>query len=157
MPRNGGRSSRSSGSGRNEDVLAQWPALLLSGGPPRDLACRAAALQFHTAHAAYPRPPPSMPEQDLSLRMNDSMKWQVGRVTITQLIEIETVGGKEYILPQATPEALREIEWLRPRFADLALEIFPREQQTPEALGALQKADAEKWWPIIKEAGITAE
>jgi glyoxylase-like metal-dependent hydrolase (beta-lactamase superfamily II) len=46
------------------------------------------------------------------------MKWQVGRVTITQLIEIETVGGKEYILPQATPEALREIEWLRPRFAD---------------------------------------
>jgi len=45
----------------------------------------------------------------------------------------------------------------RSRFADLALEIFPREQQTPEALGALQKADAEKWWPIIKEAGIKAE
>jgi len=42
--------------------------------------------------------------------MNDSMKWQVGRVTITQLIEIETIGGKEYILPQATPEALREID-----------------------------------------------
>jgi tripartite-type tricarboxylate transporter receptor subunit TctC len=45
----------------------------------------------------------------------------------------------------------------RSRFADLALEIFPREQQTPEALGALQKADAEKWWPIIKEAGIKVE
>jgi hypothetical protein len=28
---------------------------------------------------------------------------------------------------------------------------------TPEALGALVKADAEKWWPIIKEAGIKAE
>jgi tripartite-type tricarboxylate transporter receptor subunit TctC len=43
------------------------------------------------------------------------------------------------------------------RLADLGLEIFPREQQTPEALGALQKADAEKWWPIIKELGIKAE
>jgi tripartite-type tricarboxylate transporter receptor subunit TctC len=45
----------------------------------------------------------------------------------------------------------------RSRFADLGLEIFPREQQTPQALGALVKADAEKWWPIIKELGIKAE
>jgi hypothetical protein len=37
------------------------------------------------------------------------------------------------------------------------MEIFPREQQTPEALGALQKADTEKWWPIIKQFGIKAE
>jgi hypothetical protein len=29
--------------------------------------------------------------------------------------------------------------------------------QTPEALGALVKADAEKWWPIIKEFGIKRE
>jgi hypothetical protein len=36
-------------------------------------------------------------------------------------------------------------------------EIFPREQQTPEALGAFQKAQIEKWWPIIKELGIKAE
>jgi tripartite-type tricarboxylate transporter receptor subunit TctC len=43
------------------------------------------------------------------------------------------------------------------RLADLGLEIFPREQQTPEVLGALVKADAEKWWPIIKEFGIKAE
>jgi tripartite-type tricarboxylate transporter receptor subunit TctC len=33
---------------------------------------------------------------------------------------------------------------------------YPREQQTPEALAALQKAEIEKWWPIIKEAGINA-
>jgi tripartite-type tricarboxylate transporter receptor subunit TctC len=39
----------------------------------------------------------------------------------------------------------------------LGLEIFPREQQTPEALGALQKAEAEKWWPVIKELGIKAQ
>jgi tripartite-type tricarboxylate transporter receptor subunit TctC len=46
---------------------------------------------------------------------------------------------------------------VRSRFVDLGLEIFPREQQTPEALGALVKADAEKWWPIIKALGIKAE
>jgi tripartite-type tricarboxylate transporter receptor subunit TctC len=36
-------------------------------------------------------------------------------------------------------------------------EIPPRERQTPEALGAYQKAEIEKWWPIIKAAGIRAE
>jgi tripartite-type tricarboxylate transporter receptor subunit TctC len=43
------------------------------------------------------------------------------------------------------------------RLADLGYEIFPRERQTPEALGAIVKADAEKWWPIIKESGIKAQ
>jgi hypothetical protein len=43
------------------------------------------------------------------------------------------------------------------RLADLGQEIFPPDQQTPEALGALQKAEIDKWWPIIKEAGIKAE
>jgi tripartite-type tricarboxylate transporter receptor subunit TctC len=43
---------------------------------------------------------------------------------------------------------------VRARLGDLGLEIFPREQQTPEALRALQMAEIEKWWPIIKEAGI---
>jgi tripartite-type tricarboxylate transporter receptor subunit TctC len=46
---------------------------------------------------------------------------------------------------------------VRSRLVDLGMEVFPREQQTPEALGALAKADAEKWWPIIKELGIKAQ
>jgi tripartite-type tricarboxylate transporter receptor subunit TctC len=46
---------------------------------------------------------------------------------------------------------------VRSRFAELGYEVFPRERQTPETLAALQKADAEKWWPIIKEFGIKAE
>jgi hypothetical protein len=46
---------------------------------------------------------------------------------------------------------------VRTRLADLGLLIVPREQQTPEALRAFQKAEIEKWWPIIKEAGIKAE
>jgi len=40
------------------------------------------------------------------------------------------------------------------RLADLGQEIPRREQQSPEALGAFHKAEIEKWWPIIKAAGI---
>jgi tripartite-type tricarboxylate transporter receptor subunit TctC len=46
---------------------------------------------------------------------------------------------------------------LRARLADLGQEIFPLEQRTPEALGAYHKAEIEKWWPIIKAAGIKVE
>jgi tripartite-type tricarboxylate transporter receptor subunit TctC len=40
------------------------------------------------------------------------------------------------------------------RFADLGLDIASREQQTPEGLAAFNKAEIEKWWPIIKAANI---
>ena len=43
------------------------------------------------------------------------------------------------------------------RFKDAGQSIWPREQQTPEALAAFQKAEIEKWWPIIKAAGIKVE
>jgi tripartite-type tricarboxylate transporter receptor subunit TctC len=46
---------------------------------------------------------------------------------------------------------------VRARLADLGQEIFPHERQTPEALGAFQRAEIEKWWPIIKAAGIKGE
>jgi tripartite-type tricarboxylate transporter receptor subunit TctC len=45
----------------------------------------------------------------------------------------------------------------RQKLLDLAQVIYPREQQTPQALHAFQKAEIEKWWPIIKAAGIKAE
>jgi tripartite-type tricarboxylate transporter receptor subunit TctC len=46
---------------------------------------------------------------------------------------------------------------VRTRIAEQGLEIPVREQQTPEALAAFHKAEIEKWWPIVKAAGIKPE
>ena len=59
-------------------------------------------------------------------------------------------------LNSAMVEALAEPS-VRARFTELWLDVASREQQTPEGLAAFQKAEIEKWWPIIKEAGIQAQ
>jgi tripartite-type tricarboxylate transporter receptor subunit TctC len=46
---------------------------------------------------------------------------------------------------------------VRRRLADIGQDIFPSEQQTPQALAVYQKAEIEKWWPIVKDANIKAE
>jgi len=46
---------------------------------------------------------------------------------------------------------------VRQRFADLGIQMTPIDQQSPEALRAYQKAEAERWWPIIKAANIKVE
>jgi tripartite-type tricarboxylate transporter receptor subunit TctC len=45
----------------------------------------------------------------------------------------------------------------RKKLTNLAQNIFPRAQQTPEALYTFQKSEVEKWYPIIKAAGIKAQ
>jgi tripartite-type tricarboxylate transporter receptor subunit TctC len=46
---------------------------------------------------------------------------------------------------------------VRARFAELGLDVASRDQQTPEGLAAFHKAEIEKWWPVIKDAGIKAQ
>jgi glyoxylase-like metal-dependent hydrolase (beta-lactamase superfamily II) len=45
------------------------------------------------------------------------MKWKVGVVTITKIVEIEGAGGTKFLLPQASPDRVREMDWLIPRYA----------------------------------------
>src|SRR5260370_13921585 len=47
-----------------------------------------------------------------------TMKWQIGDVTVTKIVELEVTGGSRFILPQATREAVLPIGWLQPDFAD---------------------------------------
>jgi len=59
-------------------------------------------------------------------------------------------------LNSAIVEALADPA-VRSRLADLGHEFFPRDQMTPQALAAFQKAEIAKWWPIIKAANIKGE
>jgi tripartite-type tricarboxylate transporter receptor subunit TctC len=71
-------------------------------------------------------------------------------------------------VPKGTPRAIVEklndavVQALahpsvQQRLHDLGHEIFPREQQTPEGTAAFQKAEIERWWPVIRAANIRAE
>jgi len=59
-------------------------------------------------------------------------------------------------LNAAVVEALADPA-VRKRLEELGQDIPTREQQTPEVLFAHHKAEIEKWWPIIKTAGIKGE
>ena len=63
-------------------------------------------------------------------------QWQIGKVKITRVIEMEVKGGSRFILPQATREAVQPIEWLQPHFADeegnLIMSIHALIVETPD-------------------------
>ena len=59
-------------------------------------------------------------------------------------------------LNAAVVEALADPK-VRQQLTDLGQVIPPRDQQTPEALAAHQKAEIEKWWPIVKAANMKGE
>jgi glyoxylase-like metal-dependent hydrolase (beta-lactamase superfamily II) len=64
------------------------------------------------------------------------MKWKIGDVTVTKVVELEMAGGSRFLLPQATREAVLPIAWLRPHFADdegrLRLSIHSFVVETPD-------------------------
>jgi glyoxylase-like metal-dependent hydrolase (beta-lactamase superfamily II) len=64
------------------------------------------------------------------------MRWNIGKVSVTKVVELEMTGGSRFLLPQATPEAVRDIPWLIPDFADengrLRLSIHALIIETPE-------------------------
>ncbi len=57
-------------------------------------------------------------------------------------------------LNEAVRSALADEDVVQ-RLADQGQSVLPSSQQTPEALGEKQKAEAEKWWPIMRAANIT--
>jgi tripartite-type tricarboxylate transporter receptor subunit TctC len=59
-------------------------------------------------------------------------------------------------LNSAAVQALADPQ-VKARFAQLGLDVAAREQQTPEGLAGFQNAEMDKWWPIIKAAGIRGE
>jgi tripartite-type tricarboxylate transporter receptor subunit TctC len=59
-------------------------------------------------------------------------------------------------LNAAAVDALRDPQ-LKQRFAEMGQEVPRREQQTAEALAALQAAEIAKWWPIVKAAHIEVQ
>jgi tripartite-type tricarboxylate transporter receptor subunit TctC len=46
---------------------------------------------------------------------------------------------------------------VRTRFTELGLDVASQQQQTPEGLASFQKAEIEKWWPIIRSANVKPE
>src|SRR5437868_2235456 len=66
----------------------------------------------------------------------DAMKWRIGDVTVTKVVELEVTGGSRFILPQATYEEILPIAWLRPHFADergrLKMSIHALVVETPD-------------------------
>ena len=46
------------------------------------------------------------------------MHWNVGKVKITKIVELETTGSTRFILPLATNEEIRQMPWLIPHFAN---------------------------------------
>ncbi|WP_298258813.1 tripartite tricarboxylate transporter substrate-binding protein [Bradyrhizobium sp.] len=57
----------------------------------------------------------------------------------------------------ATLRAVLADSSVQKRFDDLGIQISPRDQQSPEALRVFEKAEAERWWPVIKASGLKVE
>jgi glyoxylase-like metal-dependent hydrolase (beta-lactamase superfamily II) len=64
------------------------------------------------------------------------MRWRIGKVTVTKIVELEVTGGSRFLLPQATYDEIRPIAWLCPDFADqhgrLKMSVHALVVETPD-------------------------
>ena len=45
-------------------------------------------------------------------------RWQIGQVRVTRVVELETASIGKFVLPDAVPDNVKPIGWLRPHFVD---------------------------------------
>ena len=81
----------------------------------------------------------------------------VGRPSLAAAASASTDNYSPAAPEPGTDVLLGDPGGIRKRLAEMGLDVPDAEQRTPEALAAFQKAEIEKWWPIIKAAGIKAE
>jgi hypothetical protein len=58
------------------------------------------------------------PQAQRRLQGKRRMHWTIGKVKITKIVELETVGSTRFILPLATNEEIQKLPWLIPHFAN---------------------------------------
>lgn len=63
-------------------------------------------------------------------------QWQIGKVKVTRVVELELAGGTRFLLPQATRDEVKKMGWLAPHFADkegnLIMSVHALVVETPE-------------------------
>src|SRR5436309_456478 len=97
-------------------------------------------------------------EQTAAAKLSGIVMQQATRTTLL-FIPFRGAGPPKQVVARlnaAMVEALADPA-LKARFSDLGLDVASRELQTPEGLAAFHQAEIEKWWPIIKAAGIKVE
>jgi glyoxylase-like metal-dependent hydrolase (beta-lactamase superfamily II) len=75
------------------------------------------AASSRSIHCADCHKPQSFGALAASSGEEDSMKWTIGQVAITRVVELETIGHTKFILPLASNEEIRKLPWLIPDFA----------------------------------------
>src|SRR3954452_18493654 len=95
------------------------------------------------------------------------MHWNVGKVKITKIVELETVGSTRFILPLATNEAIRNMPWLIPHFAteegrlkmsihSLVVETSPRRIVVDTGLGNNKQGRTVPTWNNREDRSMQA-
>lgn len=88
------------------------------------------------------------------------MSWKVGKVRITKLVEMETVGSTRFILPAATNDEIRKLPWLIPHFATdeggLKMSIHALVVETPTRRIVVTPVSATTSRAAAFRSGITA-